>query len=484
MSMIGFDDLAQHFATGPEATQTQRYRAYIQVVVDGKDMTNRLDPYLMSVLVQDQSSWTATIELDDRDGRLDIPPIGSSTPLQISMGWTTETAWRVFIGWITEIEHGFARKGGGRRMYIKGQGAGMDTKIKEHQSDHIGDGAGPGKSQGPQIKFADAAKQFGANVGLTASIGATFLNTGRDYWSMNNESVMQWFSRHASELGAWWRIEGNKVVFNAVGDFDKATIMARWGDNLIRWRIRPYAARSAWAGGQHSYFEDRTGKWLNVLQKFGLKIPWVGANSNAIFKLPVPAPNAQVAGQINLGDKEKANWMAGEGHVIINGEPKAAWGGKVVIEGARPGVDGTYFIESADHAWSRQGYVTTLTVRPDTTGDTSTNIGSHGYGPTLSQAQEAAAANALAAKAAEEAAANAAAENVLSIVHNPDGTTTTYFKDGTITTDGTTGITNFHPDGSTTTTPPPTPPISQPSPPTTGNTQTLPPVIVEPPISH
>lgn len=405
--------------------QTQRYRAYIKVVVDGRDVTDRLDPYLISVLVKDGPAWEATVELDDRNGQLDIPPFQAS--LDIYMGWTSENSYRVFNGWIADIEHGFGRKLGGRRMTIHGFAYQQSSMVKTPFQDHAGDGAPPGQMQGQPIPFAQAASQFGGNGGLTASVGPTFAGTMRDYWSMNNESAMQWFSRHADELGAWSRIEGNNVVFNGVDDFNKPKIMAVWGDNLISWRIRPFAARSLWSGSSQQYYDHMLGQWTEISKQFGLSTPF-GGWASAIHKLPTPAPNAQVAQQNTDGDAAKANWVSGEGRIMINGEPQASWGGTVTIKGARPGVDGTYYILCADQAWSRQGYTTTLEVTPNPEG----SIG-QGY------------ANVPVA-GAEPAAPPPSSQP--QIVNNSDGSVTTYYPNGAVSVQNALGTTTTNPDGS------------------------------------
>jgi hypothetical protein len=442
MSMVNWDDIATFaLSPGPDATQTKRIRAYVKIDVDGKDITNRLEPYLISVQIKDGATWQAILELDDRDGRLDIPPINKPQSLQINLGWTSEKMVRVFNGQIIEVEHGFGRKAGGRRMFVHGSGLDQSGMIKSPIRDSIGEGAGPGQSQGStNISFAEAAQKFVAHAGLTISIGPSFQNIVRDYWSINNESPMQWLSHHGSDLGAWWRVEDNNVVFYGVKDFTKPTILARWGDNMIGWKIHPYAARSSWSGSSQQYFEDRTGKWLDVVKKFGLRLPWGAATG--VYGLPVPAPNAQIGNQQNQGAMD-ANWMKGHGRIIINGEPQASWGGKAQVIGARPGVDGIYYIETADHSWSRQGYVTTLEVRPDIN-TTTNNIGA-AYGPPVAPAFPTSA-------------------TVINLVRNPDGSVTYYFSDGTITTVSADGITSTSPDGTTTTLPPPTPPISQPDP--------------------
>lgn len=354
--------------------QTKRFRAFCKVFVAGKDVTDRLDPYLVSVLVKDGPVWEAHVELDDRDARLDIPPFAAS--LVVYLGWTSESSYKVFQGWISDIEHGFGRKLGGRRMFIHAVGYQQGGAVKTPFQDHVGEGAPPGKMEGSPIPFAQAAQQFAKNAGMTVSVGPSFTSTVRDYWSMHNESNMQWFSRQADELGAMTRIEGNNIVFFAMQDFAKPNIKAVWADNLISWRIRPFAARSIWAGASQQYYDHMLGQWTDIAKQFGLSAPF-GGWSSAIHKLPVPAPNANVATQTTAGAAEKTNMYSGQGRVIINGEPQASWGGTVTIIGARPGVDGTYYIMCADHSWSRQGYVTTLEVVPNP-GDTTF---SKGYSP-------------------------------------------------------------------------------------------------------
>lgn len=406
--------------------QTMRFRAYIKVVVNGKDVTNRLEPYLISVLVKDSPQWEATVELDDRDGRLDIPPFQSS--LEIFMGWTSENSYRTFIGWVSDVEHGFGRKLGGRRMTIHGIAYQQSSMVKTPFQDHAGDGAPPGQMQGIPIPFAQAASQFGGNGGLSVSVGPTFAGTVRDYWSMNNESAMQWFARHADELGAMTRIEGSNVVFNGVDDFNKPNIQAVWGNNLISWRLRPFIARSMWAGSSQQYYDHMLGQWTTLATQFGLSEPF-GGWASAIHSLPTPAPNAQVAQQDTEGDAQKAQQYFGDGRIMINGEPQASWGGTITMIGARPGVDGTYRILCADQAWSRQGYTTTCEVFPDVSGGNIgagyTNVPVAGAGVTVPPAS-----------------------NQPQTVNNPDGSVTTFFPNGTITVQNALGITTTNPDGS------------------------------------
>lgn len=84
-------------------TQTNRLRAYCTIIVDGFNITNKLDPHLISVRVVDEGIGSAEIEIDDREGRLPIPLLGKS--VQIQLGWTTESMKVVFTGTTNDVEN-------------------------------------------------------------------------------------------------------------------------------------------------------------------------------------------------------------------------------------------------------------------------------------------------------------------------------------------------------------------------------------------
>lgn len=369
-------ELDAFFST--DGTQTKRYRAYVKIIINGRDVTDRLDPYLISVTIHNYGGMDASIELDDRDGRLDIPPLNAS--VEIDLGWTSESSYRAFGGQVSDVQHGFGRSLGGRRMFINAVGASQTSMIKTPMQDHIGEGAPPGSIEGSKIPLALAFQQFAQNAGMQANLGASLSGVSRDYWSMNNESFMQWGSRHAKELGKQFFMSNNDQAWlGSVKDFPGAALVAKWGDNLISWKLHPYAARPAWTGAQQQGFDHVQGLWQQFAQQFGFNTPWGGSWITALAKLPNPAPNANVAAQQNEGAMGLASTNSGWGRVIINGEPRAVFSSPLQIIGARPGVDGSYYVGVATHTYSRQGFVTLLDVHPNVD-DTGTNsIGASGY---------------------------------------------------------------------------------------------------------
>jgi hypothetical protein len=136
-------------------------------------------------------------------------------------------------------------------------------------------------------------------------------------------------------------------------------------------------SRTTWGGATQQYYDTQLAQWQKLAQQFGFKLPWNVAKS--IFQLPVPAPNQQVGQQQNDGSDLTQGYIGGLGRIVINGEPRAKYGGTVDLIGARPGVDGQYYIYAAEHMYSRQGYVTWLDVGPVLSAQGTQNVGAQGY---------------------------------------------------------------------------------------------------------
>lgn len=359
---------------GSDPTYSRR-KAYCKVIVSGVDITDQLDPHLISVRVSDgETPYNCELELDDRDGRLPIPP--QISPIDVELGWDNEDATKVFHGQIMDVEHAFGRKQGGRRMFVHGIGENtLGTSYRQPAQNNWGAGAPPGKDQGDLINLSqvlgEVAGSFGASLAIHPTLGAL----QRDYWSQSNESPMHFLRRMANEVGAVTRVEGDKVVFtkpgqNTSGD-EEVSCTATWGKNLIGWRVHPWFSRGLWGGASQQYFDLKAGQWQSILGNFNRAAPWV---SKAVFSLPSPAPNANVAQQQNDGADDLSGGYIGTGTIVINGEPKAAWNTNVLLIGARPGVDGTYRINKCEHFYSRQGYITTLTVVPSANAQAASSV--------------------------------------------------------------------------------------------------------------
>jgi len=345
----------------PPFAQSHRVRAFCKIIVDGRDVTAAFDPYLISVTVIDKEGGevdTCSLELDDRNAQLAIPPDGA--PVSVRLGWRSEGTRAVFDGVVSSVESGFSRKGGGRRLWIEATGADMKGPGKSPIQMSMGEGQPP---DGPakMVSMSEVFGKFAKQAGLSANIGSMG-GQQKDYWYINS-SFHHWGLQQQRELGAIFKISGNQVSLTSATEFfaadgtPTAIVAAEWGDNLIAWRIKPFTARPQYSGAKSQHFNILSGAWKSASKSIGGETPFGGANATAMQ--PGPQANANNAGQIAGGLGAESERERGTGWVLFNGEPQARGGGRVQITGARPGVDGTYRIKEAQHVYTRGGGYTT-----------------------------------------------------------------------------------------------------------------------------
>jgi hypothetical protein len=342
-------------------TQTNRMKAYCEVLVDGVDVTLKMDPHLISVRIQDGNQYTCEIELDDRDGRLPLPFLQAK--VEVRIGWANERMFKMFHGVIQSIEHGFGRKQGGRRMWIHAQGWNMvSTRIKQPMDDNLGAGAKSGEKEGPKKGLDEWVQQIIKNAGGTVEINPFFKKYKQDYWGMMSASPLHQITEEAKKFGAMvqWSA-GNKLDWEIPAQRG-LTCRAVWRDNLIGWKLHPFTARNAYKGPMASFFNNKTGEWVKKMMDNVAGTTGPGAAAVAQTGAAGPAASETAAGNATQGGKDADE--PGFGRIVINGEPAAQFNSLVSLEGARPGVDGVYLICVAEHIYSRQGYVTWLDVIP------------------------------------------------------------------------------------------------------------------------
>lgn len=365
--------------------QGLRRKAYCQIILAGRDVTSDIEPFLISV----QVLWTSrdvskcTIELDDRDAKLAIPPFRS--PIEIKIGWSPRgpfippvptpipagselqlpyegSAIQVFRGMTESCESGFARRGGGRRLWVEGLVLDMTGKIKQPGAASWGEGEKKDSQggMGKGVTLGQVLQDVAKKAGLTARISPSMAGITRDFWHMN-ESPMHMFQRLADEVGGRVAYDGDgNVEFTGLNETTGTTHDAEWGKNLIGWRIKPFVPRPQYSSSKTNFFNIPAGSWLDTMTSIGGATPFGGATAQ--FGLPHAAPNKQTGGQWNDGASGASSGRRGEGWVLINGEPAIRILDRVNIIGARPGVDGSWLVEEVEHQYSRRGFTTRLDI--------------------------------------------------------------------------------------------------------------------------
>src|SRR5689334_9902062 len=136
------------------ADNVRALQAVFRVTVNDIDVTNKLNPYLVSIDVHQKFGGTAdeaVIELSDNYGELAIPPLDAE--MEIELGWKDVGAGLVFTGNV----HNVVSIGGRQGRYLRVEAYGTDFygAVKQPQEDHA-----------DNTSFSEAASKFAGKAGL------------------------------------------------------------------------------------------------------------------------------------------------------------------------------------------------------------------------------------------------------------------------------------------------------------------------------
>jgi phage protein D len=387
--------------------QGPRRRAACQIVVGGQNVTAKLNPYLISVQVIDTFEGgmdKCNLELDDRNAELQIPPDGVG--IAVLLGWAgegprlfgqrahlteeelaTELKFGgpgmrlVFMGFVTSVESGFTRRGGGRRLWIEAEAVNTKGPGKQIQSQSYGEGkeddsqpeqtptSGGGADGGAgKIPLIKVMMDMAGKAGMTAKLSPQMMKITRDFWHVN-ESPHHFGQRMAKELGGMFKVSNNTMILVGahekvnVDGVDMPVVDAVWGVNLIGWRIKPFSGRTQYSESASKYF-DLNNATHEILKTAVSAAGRPFGKANAVAHLINSVPGYDVADQSNAGTASDSETSRGTGWALINGEPQCKAGALLHIIDARPGVDGIYLMTEVEHNYTRGvGYQTRCNVR-------------------------------------------------------------------------------------------------------------------------
>lgn len=326
-------------------------QAAFSVIVGGQDITLNLSPVLISLSVGDRtgsSSDTASIEIDDTDGRVVMPRPGAA--VAIYLGWVGEGIGLVFQGTVDEIRASGSRSG--RTLSISASGMKTREKAKQGQRRHFDD-----------TTIGDALKTTGEAAGLSVSVDPALASLRRPYIALDDESFVAFGQRIAKEIGGTFKIVGTKAILarrnggQAPGGGDLPTITAAWGSNLHDYDISPILGRPVEKEALARWYDMRKADWHQTTAETETE------GGITIKPARFAEPDEDRAGEQTKADAAESDRRSGEGSVTIEGNIAAQPEGTCIVAGCRPGVDGVYRIEAVDHEYSRGGFTTRLELR-------------------------------------------------------------------------------------------------------------------------
>jgi phage protein D len=329
-------------------------RAMFMVTVAGTNITTTLMPVLISLSVSDKvgtHSDTASLEIDDTDGRIVLPRIGA--PVIVALGWEDEGVRVVFTGTVDEVRSSGSRDSG-RTLSISAKGMDTTSKPKEGQQRHFDDST-----------VQDILSAAGKTAGVTQiEVDPSLASITRKYFEMRGESFIHMGERLAREIGGNFRIHGTKAIMSKRGGTYTAAVVAAWGRNLHGWDISPSLGRTQYSQVRARWYDPTKAQWQETEEDTSLAV-------EARHDHRYAKSDGDEATQQTASDRATSERDAGEGAVTIEGDTSAIPDGLCIIMGARPGVDGPYRIESVTHSYSRGGgFVTQLSLKQPGSGGT------------------------------------------------------------------------------------------------------------------
>jgi phage protein D len=314
-----------------------------KVFVDGQDRTDGMRPFLTGITVSDKdgtASDTCSLDFDDSGGQLKLPKDGAKVQVYLQ-------GVAVFSGTVDSVRSSGSR-GSGRTLKVTAKGFDAKGKAKEPQSHHMDDAT--------LREFMDKAA---AKAGLSMVIDPAFAEIKRNYWSADAASFLHMGQKLARELGATFKIRGDKAVLAKRGSGESAgggampVIFGRVPGNVLSWDIAPLATRRTFKSGVSRYFDRASASFKSVSVDTAIE------GADAINEVRSLAADEEQALGIAEGRKIDSKREGGEGTVELDLEVTAQAEAAFVLSGARPGVDGSYRIAGVTHKADRGGGSTT-----------------------------------------------------------------------------------------------------------------------------
>ncbi|WP_336810838.1 phage late control D family protein [Bosea sp. MMO-172] len=335
----------------------ERRKAVYIVLIDGKDITPGLVAVVTSITVVDgdgEKADSATIDLDDSNGQIALPRVGAK--IEVGLGWEGDIGAVIcFEGKVDDLKSTGGR-GQGRMLSISAKSADTRGKLKQNDDKHKDDAT-----------LGDVASEWGKDAGLAdVKVHPDLAKIKRDYWSMDRESFLSWAARTASEIGATFKVMGERAIFvprssgQSASGKPLAKITAAWGENLISWNMSPVQSRDEYKTFEANFYDRKEAKWKT--KTFDAKE--VGSGIEASKTKRFSSADEDSAESDAQSEGKESDREKGGGSVEIDGNPAAQAEAECQLSGTRPGIDGTYRVEKVTHRYTRSsGFTTTLDLK-------------------------------------------------------------------------------------------------------------------------
>lgn len=279
-------------------------RAAFMVTVAGTNITTTLLPVLISLTVSDKvgtHSDTASLDVDDTEGRIVLPQIGA--PVIVALGWEGEGVRVVFTGTVDEVRSSGSR-GGGRTLQITAKGMDTTGKPKEGQQRHFDDST-----------IEDILAQAGRTAGVTEiEVDPSLASITRTYFEMRDESFIHMGERLAREIGGNFRIQGAKAIVSKRAAVTPPPWWRPGAGTSTAGDISPALGRAQYSKLRARWYDPKNAEWRETAEETSLSVD--ARHDHRYAKADEGEATQQTA-----SDRATSERDAGEGSVMFRAIP-------------------------------------------------------------------------------------------------------------------------------------------------------------------
>lgn len=320
-------------------------RPVFQIRADGADVTAVIADRLISIQLSDNAGLVAdelAIEIDDRDGRIELPRRGVELTLALGTRERGLTAMGRFV-----VE---SLRGGGpeQRITIAAKSADLTGAIRAPRS-YAWTGATLGTIAG----------DIAARHGLTARVASGLAAHAYDHVAQTAESDLNLITRLATDLDATAKIAEGTLSITPSARGTNASGAALPAATVLRRHLTTWV----WEIGERSEYRAVAAPWGD---RAGARQPMATAGSGEprldIRRVYATEAEARAAADARLGQLAR-------GRLTLNAtcagfRADIAAGAPLDISGLRTGIDGAWVAKRVQHRLDTSGLVTSFEAEP------------------------------------------------------------------------------------------------------------------------
>ncbi|MCG8471374.1 MAG: hypothetical protein MI742_05900 [Desulfobacterales bacterium] len=305
------------------------------ILCDTKEITDKINDRMISLSVVDEAglkSDTLTLVLDNRDGKVAIPPTGAK--LEAWMGYKETGLARMGLYVADEI----TISGPPDKLTISANSANMRDSLKEKK-----------ERSWDRFSLGDLVATIAAEHGYLSKVDPSLENIRRNHLDQT-ESDMHLLTRLAKEYAAVAKFAGKMILFVPERNAKSASGKKISPVTLTRGELERWSVRST----DRKHYKSVAAWWQDV--KSGEKKKVVAGKGSPQHSLSVVHPNEAMAKDAAMAMMKTLSRGKASLDFSCVGRPDIMAETPLTLENVAQGADGDWVVSRATHEISSSGY--------------------------------------------------------------------------------------------------------------------------------